>query len=69
MAVTDDDAAAIVVTAAENFGVTEGSALLRIRSRLATKPGGDVVIQLSTTAGAGVTVDTDERDGEQISRS
>ena len=31
VAVTDDDVAAIVVEAAENFGVTEGVLLRRIR--------------------------------------
>ena len=58
VAVTDDDTAAIVVTAAENFGVTEGSTA-NYTVKLATKPGGDVVVQLSVTAGSGVTVDTD----------
>ena len=58
VAVTDDDTAAIVVTAAENFGVTEGSTAT-YSVKLATKPGSDVVIQLSRRTGAGVTVDTD----------
>ena len=56
VAVSDDDTAAIVVTAAENFSVTEGSTGT-YSVKLATKPGGDVVVQL-TVAGAGVTVDT-----------
>ena len=60
VAVTDDDTAAIVVEAAENFAVTEGSTAT-YTVRLATKPGSDVVIQLSVTSGAGVTVDTDDQ--------
>ena len=58
MAVADDDTAAIVVTAAENFGVTEGGSGT-YSVKLATQPGGDVVVRLSVTTGAGVTVDTD----------
>ena len=60
VAVSDDDTAAIVVTAAENFGVIEGGTAT-YTVELATKPGSDVVIQLSTTAGSGVTVDTDDQ--------
>ena len=48
---------AIVVTAAENFTVVEGSTAT-YTVELVTKPGGDVVVQLSV-AGSGVTVDTD----------
>ena len=40
VAVTDDDTAAIVVEAAENFAVTEGSTAT-YTVRLATKPGSD----------------------------
>ena len=58
VAVTDNDVAAIVVSAAENFTVVEGSTAT-YTVKLATKPGSDVVVQLSVTAGAGVTVDTD----------
>ena len=54
VAVTDDDVAAIVVEAAENFGVAEGSTAT-YTVRLATQPGGDVVIQLSVATGVGVT--------------
>ena len=60
VAVSDDDTAAIVVTAAENFGVTEGSTAT-YTVRLATKPGGNVVVELSVTGGSGVTVDTDDQ--------
>ena len=57
VAVSDDDTPGIVVTAAENFTVGEGSTAT-YTVRLATQPGGDVVIRLSAS-GAGVTVDTD----------
>ena len=50
VAVSDDDMPAIVVTAAENFTVTEGgSATYSVE--LATEPGSNVVVQL-TVAGA-----------------
>ena len=55
---SDDDTAAIVVEAAENFAVTEGGTAT-YSVKLATKPGSDVVIQLSVPAGSGLTVDTD----------
>ena len=58
VAVTDDDEAAIVVSAAENFTVVEGSTAT-YAVRLATEPGGDVVVELSVSAGVGVSVDTD----------
>ena len=58
LSVAVSDTAAIVVTAAENFSVTEGSSAT-YSVKLATKPGGDVVVELSVTGGSGVTVDTD----------
>ena len=54
VAVSDDDTAAIVVEAADDFTVTEGGTNT-YTVKLATEPGTDVVVQLSVTAGSGVT--------------
>ena len=65
VAVTDDDTPAIVVTAAPDFTVDEGSTAT-YSVKLATEPGRDVVVQLSVSTGAVVTVDTDgEMTGDQ----
>ena len=66
VAVTDDDTAAIMWSQPRRTSACAEGSTATYTVRLATKPGSDVVVQLTVT-GAGVTVDTDTvgRTGDQ----